>query len=62
MKSLLWDTERKSQRFALWFEPDLGDFSPLYFKTAHSFEGGCSEKFTPHLPLCEPIPADYSSA
>src|SRR5262249_47887778 len=24
--------------------------SPLYFKAAHCFEGGCSEKFTPHLP------------
>src|SRR5579875_782624 len=24
-------------------------FSPLYFKAAHCFEGGCSEKFTTHL-------------
>src|SRR5262245_60670559 len=30
--------------------------SPLYFKAAHCFEGGRSEKFTTHLlPLWEPV-------
>src|SRR5688572_12174033 len=28
--------------------------SPLYVKAAHCFEGGLSEKFTPHLPLLCP--------
>src|SRR5947209_2259767 len=33
------------------------NFSPLYFKAAHCFEGSCSEKFTPHLPplLQDPV-------
>ena len=26
------------------------NLSPLYFKAAHCFEGGCSEKFIPHPP------------
>src|SRR5262245_46022255 len=28
--------------------------SPLYFRTAHCLEGGCSAKFTPHLHPAEP--------
>src|SRR5205085_2286171 len=28
--------------------------SPLYFKAAHCFEGGCPEKSIPHPRLCEP--------
>src|SRR4051812_15403132 len=27
--------------------------SPPYFKAAHCFDGGCSKKFTPHLPLLD---------
>ena len=32
------------------------NFSPLYFKAAHCFEGGCSEKFTP---LLSPLRTNY---